>query len=239
MGARRPSAPRPQPCSLSQLGRSAPSPRRTDGPKRASGSCIVQKESLLGQQSTAPTRLGSGKQRKPFSAPALRSAVGKAGRGCPWLPGPYCFWDGVSSTRNPFPTGSPWRGSRIGHAKAFCAQAPAMPPETARPMSAEAPTHRRPKTSFWQLHCAKGKSPRAAINCPNAPQLRKATQAVFAPPSDLQRAKWGGDAPGSLGPAALLGVSDARNPRLMGSPSRGSRIVHSKAFWAQAAAMNP
>ena len=73
LGARRPSAPRHQPCPLSQLGRSAPRPRRTDGPKRASGSCILQRESLLGQQTTAPTRLGSRKQRKPFSQPAPRS----------------------------------------------------------------------------------------------------------------------------------------------------------------------
>ena len=62
LGGRRPSAPRPQPCPLSQLGRSAPRPRRTDGPKGASGSCILQRESLLGQQTTAPTRLSSGKQ---------------------------------------------------------------------------------------------------------------------------------------------------------------------------------
>ena len=95
LGARRPSAPRPQPCRLSQLGRSSPRPRRTDGPKRASGSCIVQRESLLGQQSTAPTRLGSGKQHKPFSPPALRSPEGTVGRACPWLPGPCCLAGGL------------------------------------------------------------------------------------------------------------------------------------------------
>ena len=94
-GARSPSAPRPQPCPLSQLGRSAPRPRRTDGPKRASGSCIVQREGHLWQPTTAPTCLGSGKQRKPFSPPALRSPEGKAGRGCPWLPGPCVFAGGL------------------------------------------------------------------------------------------------------------------------------------------------
>ena len=73
LGARRPSAPRPQPCTLSQLGRSAPRPRRSDSPKRASGSCILQRETLFQQQTTSPTCLGSGKQRKPFSPPALRS----------------------------------------------------------------------------------------------------------------------------------------------------------------------
>ena len=72
-GPRRPSAPRAQPCPLSQLGRSVPRPRPTDGPKRASGSCILQRETLLGQQTKSPRRLGSGKQRKPFSPQALRS----------------------------------------------------------------------------------------------------------------------------------------------------------------------
>ena len=70
LGAPRPSAPRTQPCPLSQVGHSAPRPRRTDGPKRASGSCILQRESLLGQQTTDSTRLRSRKQRKPFSPPA-------------------------------------------------------------------------------------------------------------------------------------------------------------------------
>ena len=184
LGARRPSAPRPQPCSLSQLGRSAPSPRRTDGPKRASGSCILQRESLLGQQSTAPTRLGSGKQSKPFSPPGLRSPEGKAGRGALGSLGPTALL-GVSGALNPLPRGTPCWGSRIGRAKAFCAQAPAMPPEPAQTLSAEAPSHRRPKTSFWQLHSAKGKSPRAANNMANAPRLRKATLAVFAPGPSL------------------------------------------------------
>ena len=159
------SAPRPQPCPLSQLGRSAPRPRRTDGTKRASGGCSVQRENLLGQPTTAPTRLGSGKQGTPFSPPALRSPEGNAGRGCPWLPGPCVFAGGLRFPK-PIPTGSPWRGSWIGRAKAFCAQAAAMRPAPALPLSAEAPSHRRPKTSFWRLHCAKGKSPRAANNSP-------------------------------------------------------------------------
>ena len=81
LGLRKASAPWPQPSPLSQLGRSALRTRGSDGPKRASGSCILQRESLLGQQTTAPTRLGSGKQRKPFSPPALCSPNGKAGRG--------------------------------------------------------------------------------------------------------------------------------------------------------------
>ena len=91
LGARRSSVPRPQPCPLSQLGRSAPRPHHTERPKRASGSCILQRETLLGQQTTAPTCLGSRKQRKPFSRPAPRSPKREAGLACPWLPEPCCF----------------------------------------------------------------------------------------------------------------------------------------------------
>ena len=73
LGVLSPSSPRSRPCPLSQHGRSAPRPHRTDGPKRASGSCILQRETLFQQQTTSLKRLGSGKQRKPFSPPALRS----------------------------------------------------------------------------------------------------------------------------------------------------------------------
>ena len=73
LGLRKASAPWPQPSPLSQLGRSALRTRGSYGPKRASGSCILQKENLLGQQTTPPTRIGSGKQCKPFSPQALRS----------------------------------------------------------------------------------------------------------------------------------------------------------------------
>ena len=129
---------------------------------------------------------------------------------------------GVSSARNPLPTGSPSLGSRIGRVKAFCAQAPSMPPEPVQPLTAEAPSQRRPKTSFWELHSAKGNSPRAANHTPNSPWLRKAVQAVFPPrPCALHRAMRGWAAPGSLGPAAFLGVSGARNALPTGSPSRG------------------
>ena len=116
LGARKPSAPRPQPCHLSQLGRSAPRPRPTDGPKQSSGSCILQRETLLGQQTTAPTRLGSRKQCRPFSPPAPRSPYGEKGLGCPGSLGPAALL-GVSGVRNPLPTGSPSWGSRIGRAK--------------------------------------------------------------------------------------------------------------------------
>ena len=201
MGARRPFAPSPQPCLLCQLGRSAPRPRRTDGPKRTSGSCILQRESLLGQQTTAPTRLGSGKQRKPFSPPALRSPEGKAGRGCPWLPGPCCFAGGLRCPK-PTPHGFSFVGKQDSAREGLLRPAPAMPLEPARPLSAEAPLHRRPKTSFWELHSAKGNTPPAANHSPNAPQIQRATQAVFAPGPTLSIAQSEAGLP--LAPWALL-----------------------------------
>ena len=99
---------------------------------------------------------------------------------------------GVSGARTPLPTGSPSWASRTGRTKAFWAQASAMHPEPARPLSAEVPSQRRPIASFLELHPAKGNSPRAANHSPNKPWLRKAAQAVFA-----------------LGPALSIGQSRA------------------------------
>ena len=50
LGARRPSAPWAQPCPLNQLGRSALRSPRNGDPKRASWSCILQRETLLGSK---------------------------------------------------------------------------------------------------------------------------------------------------------------------------------------------
>ena len=147
---------------------------------------------------------------------------------------------GVSSARNPLPTGSPSLGCRIGCAKVFCAQAPSMPPEPAWLLSAEAPSQRRPMTSFWELHSAKGNSPRAANHTPNAHWLRKAVQVFFLtrrrpprsallPYAALVRS----------GPAALLGLSSARNPIPTGSSSWGGRIGCAKGFCTQPPAMPP
>ena len=139
LGARRPSAPRPQPCPLSQLGRSAPRPCRTDGPKRASGSCILQRETLLGSK---PQPLGALAQESSASGFRPRPcALHRAMRG--WVAsgslGPAALL-GVSGTRNPLLTCSPSWGSRIGCAKAFCAQSPAMPPSQ---LGRSAPKSRR------------------------------------------------------------------------------------------------
>ena len=130
---------------------------------------------------------------------ALHSAT--QGRAAPGYQSPAALL-GVFGGQNLLPTGSPSWGSRIGRAKKFCAQAPAMSPEPAWPLSAEAPSHGTPKTSFWQLHSAKGNSPRAAKHRLNAPQIQKATQAVLAPGPTLSIAQSKAGLP--LAPWALL-----------------------------------
>ena len=107
----------------------------------------------------------------------------------------------------------------IGCAKAFCAQAPAMPPEPPRPLNPEAPSLGRPKTSFWELHSAKGNSHPAANHISYAPWLRKAAQAVFRPGPALSIGQsravlslapwalllcWGSPAPKTHSPRVLL-----------------------------------
>ena len=201
MGARRPSAPSPQPCPLSQHGRSAPRPPRNGDPKRASGSCILQRETLLGSKppppaAFAPESSASGFRPRPC-------ALHRAMRG--WVAsgslGPAALL-GVSGTRNPLLTCSPSWGSRIGRSTAFCAQAPATPPEPARPLSAEAPKQWRPKTSFWELHPAKGNSPPAANHSLTVPLCRNSTQAVSTPGPPLSIGQSGAGLP--LAPWALL-----------------------------------
>ena len=145
---------------------------------------------------------------------------------------------GVSSARNPLPTGSPSLGSRIGRAKVFCAQALSMPPETAQPLSAEAPSQRRPMTSFWELHSAKGNSPRAANHSLTVPWRRKSTQAVCAPGPPLSIGQSGAGPP--LAPWALLLywgslAPKSHSPRVL---LRGEcRIGCAKGFCAQVPAM--
>ena len=77
-----------------------------------------------------------------------------------------------------------------------------MHPEPALPLSAEAPSQWQIKTSFWELHSAKGNSPWAAHHSLNLPWRRKSTQAVFAPGPPLSIAQSGAGLP--LDPWALL-----------------------------------
>ena len=140
---------------------------------------------------------------------------------------------GVSGARNLLPTGSPSWGSRIGRAKAFCAQAPALPLEPARLLRAEASSHRWPEKIFWQLHSAKGNSPRAANHSPNAPRIEKATQAVFAPGPPLSVERTGAGLPRLPGPCCFAGCLRCPKPTPHGFSFVG------KQDWAREGLLRP
>ena len=158
MGGRRPSAPSLQPC-----------PPASSAAQRRSPDAMATQNELLG---AAPCKgkLSSSSKPHPLLALAQESSASRfRPRPCA-LPRAMRGWAahgslgtaallGVSGARNPLPTGSPSWASRTGRTKAFCALGPAMPPEPARPLSAEVPSQRRPKTSFLELHPAKGNSP--------------------------------------------------------------------------------
>ena len=165
----------PEPARL--LSAEAPSHRR---PKTSFWQLHSAKGNSPWQQTTTPRRLSSGKQRKLFSPWPCALPRAMRGWAAPGSLGPAAL-PGVSGGRHSLPTGSPSLGSRIRGTMASCAQFPAMPLEPARRHSAEVQSHLRPKTSFWQLHSAKGNTPRAANYSPNACRIQKATQAVFAP----------------------------------------------------------
>ena len=62
-----------------------------NGTKRASRSCMLQRETVLGEQTSAPKRLGSGSQRLPSSHLDLCSHRGKERLGSLWLRGHCCL----------------------------------------------------------------------------------------------------------------------------------------------------
>ena len=68
-----PSGRRPQQSTQGQLGNLAPRPHLMLRCILHSGCCILERETLLGEQTTAPMRLCSAKQRLPFSPPGLWS----------------------------------------------------------------------------------------------------------------------------------------------------------------------
>ena len=164
----------------------------------------MQRECLLGQPNKS--QRASAQESKASRFRPWASALQRAKRGgaAPGSLGPAALL-GVSGTRNPLPTGSPWRGSRIGHAMAFYAQAAAMTPEPTRAHSAEATSHRRPKTRFWQLHSAKGKFLTAAINSPHTPQVTKQRKPFLPPALHSPEGKAGLGCPWLPGPCCFAG----------------------------------
>ena len=66
-GQKRPCVHWPQQPTFCQLGRNPARAHLRKGTKLASGSCIRESETLLGEPSSAPMHVCSGKQRFPFS----------------------------------------------------------------------------------------------------------------------------------------------------------------------------
>ena len=218
LGARRPSVPRPQPCPLSQIGCTSPRPRRTDGPKRASDSCILQRETLLGQQTTAPTRLGSRKQRKPVSplAPALHRANRGWAAAAPWAL-LHCWGCRVPETHSP-------RVLLRGEA-GLGARRPSVPRPQPCPLSQLGRSAPRPsRTNGPKLASGSCILQRETLlgqqtTAPTRLGSRKQRKPFSPPAHSSPLGEPGLGCPSSLGPAALLGVSGARNPLPTGSPS--------------------
>ena len=222
----------PQPCPLSQLGRSAPRPRRTDGPKRASGSCILQTESLLGQQTTAPSRRAQKSNASRFRhwPSALQRA--KRGGAAPGSLGPAALLV-VSGHRNPLPRGSPWWGSRFGHAKAFCAQAAAMHPEPARPLSARPGRTDKPKRAssgcIRQRESQLGQQSTAATRLSSGRQRKPFSPPALRSPEDKEG--WG--CPWLPGPCCFAGGLRCPKPTPHGFSLAG------KQDWAREGLLRP
>ena len=83
----RPCLHRPQPPTLSQLGND-PTGRAylRNWTNLASRSCILQRETVLGEQTSAPMGLSTGTQRLPISHLARGSPYGQGGSGLPLAP---------------------------------------------------------------------------------------------------------------------------------------------------------
>ena len=82
-GLQRPCVHWPQHPTLRLLGRDTPRAHLREGTKRASGSCFLERETLLGKASSAPVRVCSAKQRLPVSPLGLCSPFGLGESGLP------------------------------------------------------------------------------------------------------------------------------------------------------------
>ena len=184
LGAPRPSAPRPQPCPRASSATQHRGPVTPTAQNELLGAAFCKVNLCWGskpQPQRASAQESNAIRFRSWPSPLHRANLSWA---APGSLGPAALL-GVSGTRITLPTGSPSWGSRIGRGKAFCAQTTAMLPEPAGPLSAEAPSQRRHKTSFWELNSSMGNNLWAGNHSPNSPPLRKATLSVFAPGTPL------------------------------------------------------
>ena len=85
-GMKMPCVHKPQSPTLSHLGRDLPKAYLRNSTKLASGSCILQRETVLGEQTSPPMRFCSGTQCLPISHLALCYPLGQGGSGLPLAP---------------------------------------------------------------------------------------------------------------------------------------------------------
>ena len=128
---KRPCLHRPQPPTLSQLGRDPPMPYLRNWRNLASRSCILQRETVL-VITPQPQCVFAPERSACLLLPQPNAPHGaKEGLGCLWLLGHFCLAGGFHSLKT-FQMSSPSVRRLIWHAKALFAQAPATHPEPAR-----------------------------------------------------------------------------------------------------------
>ena len=109
--------------------RSAPRAHLKNDTKLASGIGILESETLLREQTTAPMRLCIAKQRFPFSPLDLWTPYAKESLGCLWLPGPCCFAGGLLSWK-PTPNMLSFMAKQEFAEKCLLVAGPSNPPGT-------------------------------------------------------------------------------------------------------------
>ena len=90
---------RPQQPTYSQLGRDPPRAYLSNGTNVAASSCILQRETVLGEQTSAPMRLDSGSKSMPSSHQAQARHMAKDALGCLWLCGHCCLAGGLRTLK--------------------------------------------------------------------------------------------------------------------------------------------
>ena len=187
-----------------------PSPQRHQPSSWALQSAKGQ-EKLLGEHTPAPPRLCSGKQRKPFSHPAGRSPLGKAGLGCLWLPGPCCFV-GVLRSLKATPNVFSFVGKQDWACEGLLRPGPSHAPRAK--LGCSVPRPRLPNGTYPAPGgCSLQRDRKSSSGSKHQPhrafaQVSNASRFRTQPPA-RSPAKPGWAASGSLSPAALQGVFGA------------------------------
>ena len=195
-----------------QLGRSAPKPRLPNGTNRAPGRCSLQGDLKRSSGSThQPHRAYAQESTQAVLAPSPPVEVGQSGAGKPLAP-----WALLLSWGSPEPETHYKRvilhvEAVLGVRRHSAPRPLQCPPRPAGQRSNEDPSPQRHQPSSWALQSAKGLETLFGQHTPAPPGLSSGKHAsrLGTQPATGRRAKRGWAASGSLGPAALLGVSRA------------------------------